>query len=151
MSIQMTMQLAFPQGINMNYCFYQWQIPRKSEWLDNWNLFNTQNGTCLLYREDNTQFSFSQYQQSRTRYNTNQSLAQCPDPKSVKRVTVEYDGEFSQLIHTSSNSLLRENMCLGQYTILMPQIPYLFQFIKVGDCKDDLLHDIAAGTTLCVG
>jgi hypothetical protein len=65
-------------------------------------------------------------------------------------VTVEYDGEFSHVTQTFLNSN-RETMRLGRYTIYLPRILYLFQFIKMSDDIDILLWDIADGTALCVG
>lgn len=67
-------------------------------------------------------------------------------------MTVEYDGQFSYVTQLSSTFTLldsnRETMRLGRYTIYLPRIPYLFQFIKKSDDIDDLLRDIAA---LCMG
>ncbi|GFH50742.1 hypothetical protein CTEN210_07218 [Chaetoceros tenuissimus] len=149
------MHMIFPQGINMYHTLYQWQLESASDWIDQWNWFRTRDGTRLLYREDDIWFSYSQHLQSRTRFITDHNAAQRPNPNTIERVTVEYDGEFSHVTQTSSVFTLlnsnRETMRLGRYTIYLPRIPYLFQFIKMSDDIDILLRDIADGTALCVG
>lgn len=149
------MHILFPQGINVNHPLYQWELESTTSWLDHWNWFRSTDGSKLFYREDDSWFSYNQYQNSRSRFATEFSAATRPDHNLVERVTVEYDGDFTHVTRSSNRFMVqaetRETMRLGRHTIYRPTIPYLFQFIKMSDNIDTLLYDISQGTALCVG
>lgn len=149
------MHLLFPQGINVNQPLHRWELSSASTWLDRWNWFRTTDGSQLLYREDDSWFSYNQFQDSRSRFVTEYRVITRVGPISVERVTVENDGDYSHVTHSSRSYNViedtRETICLGRYTISMPKIPYLFHCMKISDDIDTLLSDISVGTALCVG
>lgn len=149
------MHLLFPQGRNTHHPLYQWELDSASSWLEHWNWFRSNDGSKLLYREDNPWFSYDQFQNSRSRFVTDFRETTNPNHDQVERVTVEYDGDYTHVTHSSDRFQIlqnvRETMRLGRYTISMPTIPYLFQFIKMSDNIDTLLEEISDGSALCVG